>query len=301
VTLFSRAYGFASRPGRARNTLETRFNLGSLNKIVTHVAIEQLAQAGRLRLEDPVTRYLPDYKVANAERVTLRMLLDHRGGVPDVLDHPDLAQDPARVRTTADWYALVRGMPLRFEPGTQQAYSNGGFALLGAVIAAVSGEDYYDYVRTHVYEPAGMTRTDHYARDERVEGLATGYTRDGDPRDAAFGADTSGGRVPNVASLPGRGSAAGGGYATVGDLVRFAAALRAGRLLDAAHLRDVFGERFSLGIAGGSPGVNGLFVVAGPYTLAVLANVDPPAAEQLAPTIGRMVRRAAGLPAPARR
>jgi CubicO group peptidase (beta-lactamase class C family) len=301
VTLFARVHGMASRPLHARNTLETRFNLGSLNKIFTHVAIEQLAQAGKLRLEDPVTRYLPDYKVANADRITLRMLLEHRGGVPDVLNAPDLEKDPGHVRTSAAWYALVREMPLRFEPGTRQQYSNGGFVLLGAVISAVSGEDYYDYVRKHIYEPAGMTLSDHYARDERIENLAVGYTRAGDPHDPGVGADTLAGLTPDTAHLPGRGSAAGGGYSTVGDLVRFANALRAGKLLDAAHVRDVFGEKFALGIAGGSPGVNGLFIVAGPYTLAVLANLDPPAAEQLAPTLGRMVRRAAGVPPPAPR
>lgn len=298
--LLARAAGMASRVERIPNTSATRFNLGSLNKIFTHVAIEQLAQAGKLRLEDPVTRYLPDYKVVNGQKITLRMLLQHRGGVPDVLMNPELEKEPERVRTQAAWYALVREMPLRFEPGARQQYSNGGFVLLGQVIANVSGEDYYDYIRGHLYRPAGMTRSDHYAMDERVEGMAVGYTTDGDRSNPAVGADTMGGRIPNTESLFGRGSAAGGGYSTVEDFVRFAQALRDGKLLDAEHVRDVFGERFQLGIAGGSPGVNGLFVVEGPYTLVVLSNQDPPSAEHFIDTVGRMVRRAAGLRAPVR-
>ncbi len=299
-TLLARAAGMASRVARIPNTPATRFNLGSLNKIFTHAAIEQLAQAGKLQLEDPVTRYLPDYRVANGDKITLRMLLQHRGGVPDVLMNPELEKEPEKVRTQAAWYALAREMPLRFEPGARQQYSNGGFVLLGQVIANVSGEDYYDYIRKHVYGPAGMARSDHYAMDGRVEGMAVGYTTDGDRGNPAVGADTAGGRIPNTESLFGRGSAAGGGYSKVEDSVRFARALRDGKLLDADHVRDVFGEGFQLGIAGGSPGVNGLFVAEGPYTLVVLSNQDPPSAEHFIDTVGRMVRRAAGLRAPAR-
>ncbi len=81
-------------------------------------------------------------------------------------------------------------------------------------------------------------------------------------------------------------------------MVRFARALRELRLLDAAHTREVIHEPASLGIAGGSPGVNGLLLITADYTLVVLADLDPPAAERFAPTIGRMLRRAAGLPPP---
>jgi hypothetical protein len=144
-----------------------------------------------------------------------------------------------------------------------------------------------------------MTHTGHLALDALGADAATGYTRDIAP--VGQDDDSLRGWMPNTTTLPGRGSSAGGGYATAGDLVRFAQALRAGRLLDAEHVRDVFGEHFALGIAGGSPGVNALFVVVGPYTLVVLANFDPPTAERFAPTVGRMLRRAAGVPVPVRR
>jgi CubicO group peptidase (beta-lactamase class C family) len=227
------------------------------------------------------------------------MLLDHRGGVPDVLMNPDLERDRARVQSNSDWYSYVRTMPLRFTPGARQEYSNGGFVLLGQVVAKVSGENYYDYVRKHIYVPAGMTNTVHLAVGEMPETRAIGYTRDLSA-DAA-GPDTMGGLVPNTPGLPGRGSSAGGGYSTVGDLVKFANALRAHKLLDARWTAQLVGEQVSLGIAGGSPGVNGLLMLAGPYTFVVLANLDPPAAEQLAPMAGGMVRRAAGFAPPPRR
>jgi CubicO group peptidase (beta-lactamase class C family) len=209
------------------------------------------------------------------------------------MSNEKLHQDPMAVRTSEDWYRIVRDLPLDFEPGTKQQYSNGGYVLLGRIITRASGEDYYDYIRRHIYQPAGMTRSDSYASDEKVDGIASGYTRRGGH---SVG---DGSRTPDgLAVLPGghhfgRGSAAGGGYSTVGDLAKFSRALRAGKLKHLAAGQKPSG----LGIAGGSPGVNALLVMHGPYTLAILANLDPPAAERFARTVGSMVRRAAGEPA----
>ena len=284
--LFGKAYGMASREGGVANRIDTRFNLGSINKIFTSIAVEQLVKAGKLKYEDTIDQYLPDYPKADASRITVRMLVDHRGGVPDVLNSPGLDDHPAQVRSMADWYGLVRVMPLDFEPGSKQAYSNGGYVLLGQIITKASGEDYYDYIRRHIYEPAKMTRSDHYALDQKVDGIATSYTRHGRPTDGDA-------LVPIPAGHRyGRGSPAGGGYSTVEDLARFTAALRDGRLTGPRAA----GEAPGFGIAGGSPGVNGLLILNGPYTLAVLANLDPPAAERLAKTIGRMLRRLSATP-----
>jgi len=287
-TLYGRAFGMASREAKTPNQLTTRFNLGSINKIFTATAIQQLAVAGKLKLSDPISKWLPDYPKANGDRITIAMLMEHRGGVPDFMANQKLNQDPMAVRTSEDWYRVVRDLPLDFEPGTKQQYSNGGYVLLGTIVTRASGEDYYDYIRRHVYQPAGMTRSDSYAIDDPADGIASGYTR----RDQSVG----GQRTPDgLEVLPGghhfgRGSAAGGGYSTVGDLVKFSHALRGGKL---KHLAE--GEKpGGLGIAGGSPGVNALLVMHGPYTLAILANLDPPAAERFARTIGAMVRRAAG-------
>lgn len=294
-TLFGRAYGLADRVTRRKNTLETRFDLGSINKIFTTVAIEQLDQRGRLRLDDPIARYLPDYPHDAGRKITIRMLLDHRSGVPDVLGSPELWKDPLAVRSTEAWYRLVRDLPLEFEPGTRERYSNGGFVLLGMIVQRVSGEDYYAYVRQHVYDPAGMTRTDSYEFDRLPADVAMRYTGGAD-------STTAGTDPPShaVTITLGRGSAAGGGYSTVGDLVTFARAMRAHRLLDPAHTDAVIGPGVALGIAGGSPGVNALVEMSGPYTLVALANADPPAAERLAKTAGRMIRRASGGPRPHR-
>jgi CubicO group peptidase (beta-lactamase class C family) len=280
--LFQHAYGMASRERHEPNALDTRFNLGSINKIFTTVAIQQLAEVGKLAIDSTIDHYLPDYPKDQASKITIRQLLDHRGGVPDVFGARYQQIGAANIKSMADWYALIRDLPLRFEPGTRQQYSNGGFVLLGEIIEHVSGEPYYDYVRRHIYEPAGMTRTGHLMSGASEPARATAYTRESD------------GAAPTAAEMPGRGSSAGGGYSTVGDLVRFAHALRAGKLLKGTHAPRLTGTGASLGIAGGSPGVNGLLQLEGPYVLAILANTDPPAAEQFMETTGRSILRATG-------
>jgi len=290
TTLYGKTFGMASRETNTPNRLDTRFNLGSINKIFTATALQQLAVAGKLKLSDPISRWLPDYPKPNGDKITIEMLMDHRGGVPDFMQNEKLNENPGAVRTIEDWYQVVRDLPLDFEPGTKQQYSNGGYVLLGMVITRASGEDYYDYIRRHIYGPAGMTRSDSYAMSDKVDGIASGYTRrSGRPANEVQ-------RTPDgLEAIPGghffgRGSPAGGGYSTVGDLVKFAQALRAKKLKNSVDSRESPG----MGIAGGSPGVNGLLVMQGPYTLAILSNFDPPAAERFAKTVGSMIRRAAG-------
>ena len=280
--LFQHAYGLASREKRVPNQLDTRFNLGSINKIFTTVAIQQLAEGGKLALDSTIDRYLPDYAKANGARITVRQLLDHRGGVPDVFGERYDRVGASNIKTMSDWYALIRDEPLRFPPGTQQQYSNGGYVLLGMIIERLSGESYYDYVRRHIYEPAGMTRTGHLMNAAAEPARAVPYTGAGETA------------PPVPALLPGRGSSAGGGYSTVGDLVRFAQALRAGKLIHGTYAPRLVGPGAGLGIAGGSPGVNGMLQFEGPYVLAILANTDPPAAERFMETTGRDIRRVVG-------
>ncbi len=159
-------------------------------------------------------------------------------------------------------------------------YSNAGYVVLGALVERASGEDYDDYVRKHVFEPAGMTHTASIPRDAPAENTAVGYTRGGP------GAGLSSPLRRNSDLLPGRGSAAGGGYSTAQDLHRFVTALREGRVPG--------GPPPGLGAAGGAPGVNAMIEAGMPggYDLIVLANLDPPAAE----AVGREVRGWLGAP-----
>lgn len=284
--VFQKAYGLASKEYNVPNRMDTRFNLGSINKTFTQVAIGQLVEQGKLSLDDKLGKYLPDYPNRDAaEKVTIRQLLDMRSGIGDFFGPEFNATPKDKLRTVKDFLALFANKPLQFEPGTKQAYSNGGYIVLGAIIEKITGTSYYDYVREHIYKPADMRDTDSYEADVTTPNLATGYTKEG----AANGA-----RRNNFYSRPAKGSPAGGGYSTAPDLLKYVNALREGKLRipDFRNLQVSSGRpprAFSgLGIAGGAPGINGVVEsdVGNGYTIIVLSNYDPPSAVR----IGRQLR-----------
>ena len=272
------ARGMADREASTPNDLETAFNLGSINKLFTAVAIRQLIDAGRIHPDSAIATYWPDYPNTDvARRVTIRQLLEHRGGLGGNIFGAPAGGTRADIGHNRDFVPLFASEPMLFEPGTGRRYSNAGFVVLGEIVARVSSEDYYEYVDRHIYQPAGMMRTGHFAVDSLPPNTAVGYTRGGAnaPADAPLRRDTD--------RLPGRGSAAGGGYSTAGDLMKFLAAARAGQVPGAM----VDGA----GIAGGAPGTNAIVEAGlpGGYDLIVLANLDPPAAERIGELFREMV------------
>ena len=293
--LFSHAYGLADREGGIPNTLRTRFRIGSMNKMFTAVAILQLVEAGKVELTAPLGKYLPDYPNRDvATKVTIHHLLTHTGGTGDIFG-PEFDAHRNELRTLADYVKLYGERGLEFEPGSRWAYSNYGFLLLGVVIERVSGQSYYDYVQAHIYEPAGMTRSGSLPEEQAVPDRSIGYIKPPGTTEWA----------PNTDTLPYRGTSAGGGYSTVGDLARFAHALLSHKLLspDSTKLlitgkvelgpgvryaygfedaRDADGNGW-VGHGGGAPGMNGdlrIYPKSG-YVVAVLANLDPPAAQRI--------------------
>jgi D-alanyl-D-alanine carboxypeptidase len=267
--VFERAWGAADREAARANDVHTAFNLGSINKLFTGIAIRQLAAEGRLHLDSTLAHAWPDYPNAEvARRVTIRQILNHRSGIAGNIFAAPAGRTRHDVRHNSDYFQLFRDNPLAFEPGTRQQYSNAGYVVLGLLVERLSGRDYYDYVRERIYSPAGMTRTAAYPVDSLPPNTALGYT--GNP----------GSRRRNTESLPGRGSAAGGGYSTAHDLMRLMQALREGRIAAGP-------EPGNVGIAGGAPGLNAALEgeLPGGYDLIVLANLDPPAAERVSEII----------------
>ena len=158
--MFSQAYGLANREKKTPNQPSTQFRIGSMNKMFTAVSILQLVQAGKIQLTDPFGTYLTDYATKDASsKVTIHQLLTHTGGTGDIFG-PEFDAHRLELRTLQDYVKLYEKRGLQFEPGTRWEYSNYGFLLLGAVIEKVSGQTYYDYVREHVFKPAGMNSTD---------------------------------------------------------------------------------------------------------------------------------------------
>ncbi len=199
-----------------------------------------------------------------AEKVNIRQLLNMTSGIGDFFGDRYDATPKEKIRSLKDYLPLFADKPLEFEPGTSNTYSNGGYIVLGLIIEKVAGVDYYKYVRENIFKPCGMLDTDAFARDAGTPNLAKGYTTEGAP---------AGERVLNHASLPGRGSSAGGGYSTAADMLKYVLALKDKKL----YLPDTAS---GLGIAGGAPGINSMVEWdprAGTIVI-VLTNLDPPAA-----------------------
>ena len=287
--LLQDAWGRADRKAGTANTPATRFRIGSMNKMFTAVATLQLVEAHKLALDDPIGQHLPGYRNKEvAAKVTVRHLLTHTGGTGDIFG-PEFEQHRLRLRELRDYLKLYGSRGLTQEPGARFEYSNYGFILLGALIERVSGMSYDDYVRDHVFRPAGMSSTGALPESVEVPDRAVGYMR----------SSPGGAWVANTDTLPWRGTSAGGGYSTVGDLLRFAQALGSGRLLSKTTLAEAtrphqpqYGYGFdmqgqgrlrSYGHGGGAPGMNGelrVFPELG-YVVVGLSNLDPPAASEL--------------------
>ena len=297
--VFARAYGLADRERKIPNALRTRFRIGSMNKMFTAVATLQLVQAGKLRLDAPLVSYLPEYPNHDlAAKVTIHQLLTHTAGTGDIFG-PEFEAHRLELRTLDDYVRLYGKRAPEYEPGDHWEYSNYGFILLGAVIEKVSGEAYDDYMRKHVFEPAEMASTGSEPEDRPVPDRSAGYT------------DVNGTLQRNTETLPYRGTSAGGGYATVEDLLRFANALRGTKLLD-RHYTELLtsgkvdipqtARRYAYGFEnqsvngtrcfghnGGAPGMNANLEICsrGRYVVAVAANRDPAVADELSSFITR--------------
>lgn len=275
TTIFERAYGLADRATKRPNTVTTEFNIGSINKVFTATAIRQLASAGKINLDSTLGHYWPDYPNPVARTSTIRQLMEHQAGLGGNIFDPPPGGTRSDIRHNNEYLVLFVNAPQAFAPGTSRRYCNACYVVLGMLIEKVSGEDYYAYIGRHIYAPAGMTHTGSYKVDSLPPNTAIGYTTG--QEDVPPGTPLH----PNSAELPGRGSAAGGGYSTIGDLLQFVAALRARSIPE--------GPPAGIGIAGGSGGLNAVLEgdLPGGYDLVITANLDPPAAERVAETVRR--------------
>ena len=284
--LYRAAFGEANKDFGVRNTVDTKFNLGSMNKMFTAVAVMQLVEAGKLSLDDTLGKFLKTgaMKPDVLSKVRIKHLLTHTSGLGSYFTPEWDGQSRARYRSVDDWMGLVKDEGLQFEPGTRWSYSNTGMLVLGKVIEVASGKDYFDYVRERIAAPAGMTNTDAYELDRVNKNLAVGYERDETAKGVQY--------RNNIFMHVIRGGPAGGGYSTVEDLTRFAEALKAGKLVSKESVRLLttpkpelsspeYGFGFGIqeggrivGHSGGFPGINSqLDIYLGDdYTMAVMSN-----------------------------
>jgi D-alanyl-D-alanine carboxypeptidase len=306
--LFRFACGQANQSYNIPNQMNTKFNLGSMNKMFTAIAIAQLVEQGKLAFHDPISKYLPDYPGEVAEKVHIHHLLTHTSGMGSYWNERFFSSW-ADLRTVDEYLPLFQDEPLAFAPGEAFRYSNAGFVVLGAVIERVSGQDYFTYVRKHIYEPAGMDDTEAFEMDRSVPNLALGYThlnRNGEHEPGA--------RRNNVFINVVKGGPAGGGFSTAEDLFKFSLAVRQHRLLSPESTRCLLTGKVArpdkpgvlygygwqqvtmngdqiVGHSGGAPGISAQLDIylQGGYTVVVLANYDPPIAPRIADTLRELL------------
>jgi D-alanyl-D-alanine carboxypeptidase len=226
--IFKKAYGMANRENSIPSKTDTKFNLASMNKMFTGMAILQLAQAGKISLQDKVGKYPVDYPNKEvADSVTVEQLLTHTSGMDNFWEeHDKLAKE--KLRNVADYLPLFANKKLVFKPDTRVLYSNSGYMVLGLVIEKVSGESYFDYVKEHIYQPAKMFNTNEYELDEVTPNMATGYT---------MSLEKPGVWKNNAYSNVVKGTPAGGGFSTADDLLSFANALPQNSLLNQEYTK----------------------------------------------------------------
>ena len=292
--IFKRSLGEADMRYHVPNNVDTKFNLGSMNKIFTAVAILQLYEKKKLDLLDMVAKFLPEFP--NGDKISIHYLLSHTSGLGSFWNQK-FEQRFKNIRSIDDYMDLFIEESLLFQPGERFEYSNAGFIVLGKIIEVITGKSYDEYVQQHIYDVAGMQNTYCYEIDRTVPNLAMGYTHDPDINNLCLDQ-----YINNFLIIPVKGSSAGGGYSTIGDLVSFARALKKGDLISEHSLEmmqdpiiskgiehlgsegfgygcqtGIIGKNKFYGHGGGAPGVATMLMIFPDIDLvvAILTNWDP--------------------------
>lgn len=174
--LFSQGYGLANAEHYIPNSPKTVFRLGSITKQFTAVAILQLQEQNKLNVNDPISKYLPDYPRGN--KITIRHLLTHASGIPNITKFTNLSEIERQPSTPDAVMAYFKALPLEFTPGTECKYSDSGYIVLGAIIEAVTAAPYEKYVQEHFFSPLGMKATYFDHNQSVIPNRASGYGLD---------------------------------------------------------------------------------------------------------------------------
>jgi CubicO group peptidase (beta-lactamase class C family) len=217
--LVRQGYGLADLRHRVPLAPDRVFRIGSITKEFTAAAVLQLVAAGKLHLDDEVARYVPSFPT-HGHRITIAQLLSHTSGIPNYTAEPRFRTIPTVPLTRQDIFDLIKDRPLNFEPGTDWAYCNTGYVLLGAVIEKVSGQSYAAYLRDHILAPAGLSHTAFGEQENLLAARAAGYSR-----------TATGHWVGAVDLSVTQADAAGALVSDVDDLWRWEAALEEGRIV----------------------------------------------------------------------
>jgi CubicO group peptidase (beta-lactamase class C family) len=301
------AIGDASKSYQIKNKTTTKFNMASLGKIFTGLAIMQLAEQGKLSYDDHAGKYVGAewLKPEVASKIQIKHLLTHTSGLGDYFQDAYSQNDVQVFRNLSDYKTLLADDELAFEPGTRFSYSNSGMLILGVIIEHISGMPYFDYLQKHIFLPSGMNDTGGFYKDRPLEDRATGYTKVYENGEVTF--DNH--QFTRIMM----GSPSGGAYSTVEDFLKFDTALRRNKLLSAENTRLLFEGRPELNAgfhsygffieegdagkiashSGDGRGVNAQFnmYLDNGYTFVVLSNYSRPSAKIMADVIHALINR----------
>ncbi len=221
--LLRRGYGLANLELGVPIAPDMRFRLGSVTKQFTAVAVLMLAEEGKLALDDPITKFLPDYPT-HGQTVTVEHLLTHTSGIKSYTEMPEWLPLWRKDMSLEELIGVFRDQPADFAPGEKWAYDNSGYVLLGAIIEKASGRPYADFVRDRIFVPTGMTHTSYDTTESIVPGRVSGYQK-----------DTGGWKNASYLSMS-QPYAAGSLMSSVDDLAKWDAALYTEKLVKQASL-----------------------------------------------------------------
>lgn len=300
--IYSAGRGLADVENRRSITIDTRFRLGSIAKQFTAATVLKLVEEGKMSLDDPVSRFIPDYPQPGA-KATIRQLLNHTSGIQDFSKIPGwITRNRHRPWTTRQLLAVFRDLPPKARPGTAWEYNNGGYVLLGAIVERVTDKPWHEAMDERIMKPLGLKSTSHPAPDAVDASVARGYT------------DQDGKQVPIALSHLSVAHAAGGLQGSVADMARWAQALHHGEVVRAdlykemispARLADGSTETYGMGLrlrqirgrpalvhggAGGGLDTDSAYVPSDDLFVAVFANSDDPQSDTAS-----LVRRLAAL------
>lgn len=222
--LLDKGYGSANLEWNIPNAPGTKFRLGSVTKQFTAASVLLLEDRGKLKVSEPVSKYLSDLPAA-WNKITIAQLLNHTSGIANFTSQKEYQSIEPFAKKPAEIAALVRDLPLRFESGSKFEYSNTGYVLLGQLIEQVSGDSYATFLRKNIFEPLGMKDTGYDWNAAILPKRAAGYAR------GKSGIANAG--FINM-SIP---HGAGALYSTTADLLRWQRALYEGKLLSAGALQ----------------------------------------------------------------
>jgi CubicO group peptidase (beta-lactamase class C family) len=258
--IYQGSYGYANKENKIPNTINTKFNMGSVGKTFTGVLIMQLVEEGKINLSDNLGKHLPDFPFEEKNKIQIRHLLNHTSGLGNYFTHKDYDSLRPKLRRIDDALKLVYDQKPLFEPGTDYRYSNSGMLVLGAIIEKVTGMSYQDYIKKQILDPQGMDNSGIYYPEDNVPNRAIGYSK---VEEGTYKIETQN-EFPAFSD--------GGLYSTVLDMYKYDVAIKENRLLTQASKeimltvtppakdyalgweKGIFNESEFVGHIGGCPG-----------------------------------------------